>query len=277
VSGYDGGVRWIALVLLALGCEDPPVIHSIELTHVVTRIELDTLSSVGLLLDEEQNAAIKARFLEALERLTCRDDIPPVMVVSATGQLGRGFGEMRFVGTSRTSEGQDACVDGARLAQMPAGADVAGPLVIDGLALEGRAPIGNLAGEGYEFIPEWWTITARSTRSGVLLDDAALSDLDEGEASSLWYPSELAPIVLPDGRSLLDHLVAQGASPEVDVDGDGREEYLDLDGDMRADTCRQEGRDDISIDECLADPDFTDGYELRVRFLLESIVLERTP
>lgn len=277
-------VRATLLTILLAGCGSELMRHDVRIRAVVTEIEIDTLSQLGLLLEDPENAELRMRFEDGLELLRCDATTPPVIVLDAVEQDGRGFGRMQFVLASVVGS-EDPCVERATLRTEPISLlpeySVSGPAVIEGLSVEARTPIGKLQMGSFHFLPEWWVITARHTRVETLRRNVALSGLDEGEASSLWYASDLASVIGEDGRSTLDVLVSQGAQPQVDVDGDTLEELEDTDGDGRVDLCRDrsrpagQGGPDIVGEDCMLDPDIADAYEIRVRYLLNSeITLE---
>ncbi|MCB9597564.1 MAG: hypothetical protein H6719_32900 [Sandaracinaceae bacterium] len=137
-------------------------------------------------------------------------------------------------------------------------------------------------GGGQWIFPEWWEISGRAFGLGgaVGLDGQPIEVRIEDAAAHTVWPirqmeqervADLAGADPADERTMLDVAVAAGVQPDVDSDGDGRERFLDTDGDGLVDRCVDGDRTAMDGRACTADPRFADGYDITLLFRLERV------
>lgn len=270
-------MRALALVsLLIVGCDAlaPSVDAGPLFEHyVLSRVHVDPLTEVGARVDEDSTLTQSLGL--AFERASC--DGPSPILVALEGQ----HAERRVVGTltllvAQAEEG-DPCggagvFDVDEVASFgPDGAPYAqGPLYVEGRTAEARVPISRVNPVLLGFLPPWWSVTARRAQGTELFGDTT--------AESIWRVRQLAGTAsrTTPGRTLLDELVALGAQPDRDVDRDGLERLLDVDGDGLVDRCVDGDGTPWDGRECMLDGRFADGFELRLRFrLVAASVVDR--
>lgn len=282
------GIVLMGLVLFT-GCDETPSRRPVlDAYFVVVRLALDPATRVAEVADGAEDAR---PIRDVLGLVDCASANLALIHVRQSADPDALAQVMLLVGFPE--DDSDLCVDGGPVSiddssfiggDRARGPVVGGPLLIEGRTLDGRLPLGRLAGLG--LFPEWWQVSGRAT--GFAGFDAGVGDseietdfaLEDTTATGTWRVGELhaARIAdLPGGeptdvQSMLDVMVAFDAQPDVDVDFDGRERFADSDADGRVDRCF-EGDDrtrsrPVEGVECPLDPRFADGYRVRLRFRL---------
>ncbi len=268
---------WITLALGA-GCMGPPERPSVDAYFIVVRLHLDPSTRVGEIVDATPEGQLVG---EQLRRVDCTAD--EVVIIHIEDGPDRDFGRASvLLGTA--ADTTDLCDLGGPVIIQPLSYRdpemtdpvVDGPLLIEGQTLDGRLPLGELGRASFETFPPWWQISGRMiTGDG----DAGRSDLriEDAEARAVWRVRQLQRERLADlagadpmaQESMLDVLVASGVQPDIDADGDGRERFLDTNGDGLVDRCVEGDGRVFDAPDCAADPRFADGYGLKLIFRLE--------
>jgi hypothetical protein len=70
---------------------------------------------------------------------------------------------------------------------------------------------------------------------------------------------------------VLDLLTGEGIQPDVDVDQDGFERFLDTDGDLVTDVCIDGDGERVEGEDCAEGLRFADGYNIRLVFRAEPV------
>ena len=245
-----------SLSLTACAEEAPPE-EPFAHTFVVVSLDLDPTSAIGASLGE---GGFLDGLLEAFQYLHCDGFLPLIMRMNGTriGSSGRGTVELLF---SQQVAIADACTGRGRFMIDPfslesdGSARAHGPAWLEGPTFEGRIDIGTFLGPTIGLLTEDWM-----QLSGVLFGDPP--SIDFGRFLGVWTTDFL--YARGDmGRTWLDYLVLDfDVQPDVDRDGDGLEQYYDLDGDGHVDTCEDGDGTRVERTDCPLDDRFIDGYAL---------------
>ena len=267
----------LAVALSLVGCQgtsaDRP---SIDAYFIVVRLHLDPSTRVGEIVDMTPEGELVG---EQLRRVDCTAEQVVLIHIEDGPELPLGRASVLL---ATAVDATDLCEAGGRVAIQPLSYRdaeltvpiVQGPLLVGGQTLDGRLPLGELDAASFEVFPPWWRLSGR-----LLMESGASGrdlELEDAHASAVWRVRQLQGERLADlmgaepsaDQSMLDVLVAAGVQPDVDVDGDGRERFMDTDRDGLVDRCVDGDGTTLDGRECAGDPRFADGYDLRLIFRL---------
>lgn len=272
-----------ALALGACGLDASPPVHVSE-HFVMVRLYIDPSTRLGeFVRGSPQGIALE----EGLARLDCTQDYVVVIHVAGDVVDGSAVGRAQLLLASHPSE-LNICDGGGAVVIEPASyldlendvAHVEGPVLIEGETLDGRLPLGGLGVSTFEVFPEWWQISARATGLDRVVQgiEGGSVRLTGARAEAVWSVHQMVAELLTDidpaadpRLSVLDLILGEGIQPDVDVDGDGFERFLDTDGNLVADVCIDGDGERVVGEGCAAGPRFADGYELRLVFRAEPV------
>lgn len=268
----------LALCLVA-GCEGAGVPDDVDVSYAVVRLAVDPITGIGQLFRDQP--AVANGYETGFDRLSCDGEVSLAFHFEGRTPFvdARGLGDLSFLAVT-PKDTSDLCGGSGEAEVQPLSYVspldrvplVQGPAWMEGATIDARIPLGRFP--GLELFPEWWSASARGRELPPAPDGKRRFVLTEGEASTVWSPAQLFGVPVPveagfpEGSTPLDVLAAGDLQPDVDVDNDGFETYVDTDFDGLVDRCVEGDGSILDGRDCAFAPGFEDGYELRLRFRL---------